>query len=126
MIAREGNIGNCHPSKITVNFGFASVDSGFLGVTISKIVSCSQYKLSRMDGNPWTLGFTYTAGSRFPIPHAYMSVEDRCGLPLTCACLLIYHINHQFVQLGRVSGILEKDERIISLQKKGNKQNRNS
>ena len=74
-------------------------------------------KLWRMDSNPWTLGFTYTAGSCFPIPHTYMSVEDRCGLPLTCACLLIYHINHQFIQLGRVSGILEKDERIMSLQK---------
>ena len=75
-----------------------------------------------MDSNPWTLGFTYTAGSCFTIPHTYMSVEDRCGLPLTCACLLIYHINHQFIQLGWVSGILEKDERIMSLQKKTPKQ----
>ena len=37
-------MGNCHPSKTNVNLGFASVDTGFLGVTISNItLSCRQY-----------------------------------------------------------------------------------
>ena len=37
-------MGNCHPSKINVNLGFASVDIGLLGVTISHVtLSCSQY-----------------------------------------------------------------------------------
>ena len=37
------NVGNCHPSKTNFNLGFASVDIGFLGVTISYVsFSCSQ------------------------------------------------------------------------------------
>ena len=37
-------MGNCHPSKTTVNLGFASVDIGFLGMTISHVtLSYSQY-----------------------------------------------------------------------------------
>ena len=37
-------MGNCHPSKTNVNLSFASVDIGFLGMTISHITrSCSQY-----------------------------------------------------------------------------------
>ena len=41
---REGNIGNCHPSKTNVNLGFASVDIGILGVTISHVtLRCSKY-----------------------------------------------------------------------------------
>ena len=37
-------MGNCRPSKTNVNLGFASVDIGFLGVTISNVIlSCSQY-----------------------------------------------------------------------------------
>ena len=44
LTAREGNKGNCHPSKINVNLGYASVDIGFLGVTICHVtLSCSQY-----------------------------------------------------------------------------------
>ena len=44
MIAREGNMGNCQPSKTNVNLGFASVDIGFLRVTFSYVtLSCSQY-----------------------------------------------------------------------------------
>ena len=36
-------MGNCHPSKTNVNFSFASVDIGFLRVTISHItLSCYQ------------------------------------------------------------------------------------
>ena len=29
MTAREGNMGNCHPTKTNVNLGFASVDISF-------------------------------------------------------------------------------------------------
>ena len=29
LTAREGNMGNCHPSKTNVSLGFASVDIGF-------------------------------------------------------------------------------------------------
>ena len=37
-------MGNCHPLKHNVKLGFASVDIGFLGVTISHVtLSCSQY-----------------------------------------------------------------------------------
>ena len=37
-------MGNCHPSKINVNLRFASVDIGFLGVTVSHVtLSCIQY-----------------------------------------------------------------------------------
>ena len=35
---------NRHPSKNNINLGFASVDIGFLGVTISHVtLSCRQY-----------------------------------------------------------------------------------
>ena len=37
-------MGNCDPSKTNVNLGFASVDIGFRGVTISHVtLTCSQF-----------------------------------------------------------------------------------
>ena len=41
--AQEGNMGNFYRSKTNINLGFASVDIGFRGVTISHVtLSCSQ------------------------------------------------------------------------------------
>ena len=39
VFARASNMGNCSPSKTNVNLGFASVDIGFLGVSISQVAS---------------------------------------------------------------------------------------
>ena len=37
-------MGNCHPSRATVYLGFVSVNSGFLGETISNVtLSCSKF-----------------------------------------------------------------------------------
>ena len=37
LTAREGNMGNCNPSKTNVDRGEAEVDIGFRGVTISYV-----------------------------------------------------------------------------------------
>ena len=43
-------MGNFHPSKTNVNLGFASVDIGFLGVTVSNVtLSCSDYLYNIID-----------------------------------------------------------------------------
>ena len=46
-------MGNCHPKETNVYLSFASVDIGFLGVTISHVtLSCSQYlyNITLVDG----------------------------------------------------------------------------
>ena len=49
-------MGNCHPLKTNVNLGFASVEIGFLWVTISHVtLSCSQYLYNGHLRGPVTL-----------------------------------------------------------------------
>lgn len=53
----------------------------------------------------YTTHFTHTTGTGFPIPHTYVSIQDRRGLPLSCTRLLVNHFDHQFIQFGRITGV---------------------
>ena len=54
MTAREGNMGNFHPSKTNVNRSFASVDICFLGVTISHVTFLSSQYLYNVVSSLYT------------------------------------------------------------------------
>lgn len=45
----------------------------------------------------YTLNFTHTTGTRFPIPHTDVGIQDGRWLPLSGTCLLVNHFDHQFV-----------------------------
>ena len=123
MHASEGNIGNCLPSKTTVNLCFASVHSGFLGVTIIDVTfSCSQYIyftkyvkwkiysqwLQYMYSNFTTI-FAFHLHTHTPLPLAkiifYINLKFWAQVSfsdcLLSVCLLSFHI---FIFFSRTTG----------------------
>ena len=70
LLAKEDNIGNCHPSTPTVNLSFTLVNSGFVRVTISN----ATHSIYMYAGNMYMILFTVVENSLITLYHiVYMA-----------------------------------------------------
>ena len=65
LLAKEDNIGNCHPSTPTVNLGFTLVNNGFVRVTISNVT----HSIYMNAGNTYVILSTIVENSLITLYH---------------------------------------------------------